>query len=229
MRSRPCVWIVAALLVTGCGPAAGAPARPSVQSFLSLLEAAADAAPAGVAARDLGDDPVRPASLFEAGASHASERMPSCGFSGTTESVFGFYSVARRFDWRKAVAVAAKGAPEVAIAQADAQAAVLAQAGFVPLDAGSTEADAGGARVAWSVKRRDGGSGSVAALQPLRLVHRRIYYAAGTSAFVIARNEYEAASGVATVELTCVEASPDAADRDPRLRTPVRETLTNTK
>jgi hypothetical protein len=129
-------------------------------------------------------------------------------------------------DWRKAVAAAPLGAPGVAVAHADAQAAVLAEAGFIPLDAGWSATNTGGESVRWEVSGPDSFSGASAALQPFRLVHRRIYYAPGTSAFVIARNDYEGASGAVTVELTCVEATPNAAAMDPSLTVPVRETLT---
>lgn len=206
-----------------CAPAPAA--RASIDEIVAVVRRAAEAAPPGVPA--VGGD--APGGVGD-GLSNFSESMPSAGWSVSNDGrPFCAHSEVRRFAWSGAVAGARFGAPEVAIAQAEAEAAVLAEAGFIAIDAGSTEfhgSQGGASEFQWSVKSADGLGTSRATPRPSRLVHRRIYHAPGTSAFVLTRIDYEAAGGVATVEISCFAGDPGSAAARPSLRVPVRETLT---
>ena len=211
------------LFAGACGP--GRPAAPTF-SVMNLLGVVDRAAGAGAAGADIvADADPGPVGI---GFGHVSEGMQSVGFRGADDGTgFCAHSVIRRFLWRDAVAAAPLGAPEVALAHAAAQARVLAAAGFVPIDAAATVMSSkGGPQVDWSVRGPSGASGSRVEIRPDVLVHRRIYHAQGTPAFVLVRTEYESRTGLATTELTVVSSTPDVSAGSPDLAVPVVETIT---
>jgi len=147
---------------------------------------------------------------------HFSESVPGTGAQGGEGRVFGTLTRTARSDWTPLVANAPNGIAGLVLDQAEAHARVLGEYGFVPLDAGASVMDGKGVpdefvmTIAHGMRGGGGSHGWSAPRDVDRLVHRRIYHAPGSGAFVVARIDYDGGSHVACSELTYVEATVDA-------------------
>ena len=145
-----------------------------------------------------------------------SENFPGVGAGGGDGRVFGSLTRTACFDWTPLIANAPSGIAGLVLDQAQAHARVLAECGFVPLDAGATVVDSKGAPDEFAVAVvhglvGSGGSHGWSAPRDVdRLVHRRIYHAPGSGAFVVARIDYDGGTHIACSEMTYVEATVDA-------------------
>lgn len=118
-----------------------------------------------------------------------------------------------RFDWTKPLEAASGGPAQLVVAQSQLHQAVLAKAGFAPVNLGySVHAplDApllGEVRMDFAGGPFGGshGDGWIAPATADRIVHQLLYQAPGTGAFVLVRIDLDGATRIATVETQYVE------------------------
>lgn len=195
--------------------------RWSCAAFVGVV-AAACAPPPSERAVDDGLNAVQEAILAQLpGATEApgipgnwSQKFPGRGAAGGKGIVTGAMIRTARTDWSSLLPRSELGVAALVLAQADAVADVLRGHGFEPFDADASVFKMSGApdiamvSVATVDEAGNGHTSEWSAPRDVdRLVHRRLYRAPGTGAFVVSRIEYDGRTRVAEVELTYVEAT----------------------